>query len=583
MAAVATKGRGQTDAERDAQKATREKRQADIETRKRKLQRWAALKTERSSRDPVVKDIARVMLPRNTRFHSSDRNKPGTQHHEIYDSSGMTAVQLAASGLITSAMPQSSPYFKLEDANPDLNENKDVQLWYEDATELAHEVIRRSNFYKHAPEACKEIIALGQGCLLVDEDYEDVVRYKLVTFGEYCIAEDHKGEPDTFYREFDMTAAQVVAKFGEDRCSLRVRDLAKNQPDSWVTILHAIEPREQYDPEKADDRNMPWSSCYIEVGGGEADAGLLSESGFDHFPVLVPRWGGISTYGNGPGDDALPFVLSLQLLELDAARVANKLADPPMKKGPAMKNREVEGDAGGETWDADGEGVEPVYVPHHSAVEVLRLKQAEYRQQVREILHVDKFLMLNDAAQATGSKQMNQMLVGELRDEKMTILGPFVENLNGGLIGKNVEIVLRRLMAVGALPPPPPAMSGSYKITFVSKLAQVMRANGLASTQQYVADLSVVADMQVKLRDAPVMDKFDADAWADEAAQRRGVSPKINRSTKEVQGIRDSRAEMQAKVAQMQAGNLQADTAHKLSDAKTSEPSALTALAGGGA
>lgn len=570
------------DKPKSAAQQKREVDQAERDKCKRLRQQWAHLKTKRSNRDGIVRDIARVMLPRSTRFFVTDRDRAGSQHHEVYDSTGMIAVQEAASGLITSAMPQSAPFYKLEDAAPELNDQKDVQLWYEEATTITHEIIRRSNLYSLLPETCKEDVAIGQACVLMDRDYDDVVRFQHVTFGEYCIERDTKGKPCVMFREFDMTAAQCVEEFGEEKCSASVRELFKNNPYGWVTVLHAVQPRAHYDPDSRDNREKKYESCYVEQGGN--DAGVLRESGFDFFPVLAPKWGGNETYGTGPGDDALPFVLSLQLLELDAAEIANKLARPPLRKGPALKNREVEADAGGETWDdGDENNVTPIYIPHVNAVAVLNTKQQDYRQQVRSALHADKFMMLGDAVQQSGAKQFNQLLVGELRDEKFTVLGPFTENLNGGLIAPMVEGVLHLAMEAGALPPMPPQLSGSYKITFVSKLAQVMRANGLSSTAQYVADLSMVAEMQTKLAGAPVLDKFDADEWADETARRRGVSPKINRSTDEVAGVRQARAEQQKAVAQIQAGNLQADTANKLAGAKTSEPSALTALAGGGA
>ena len=59
---------------------------------------------------------------------------------------------------------------------------------------------------------------------------------------------------------------------------------------------------------------------------------LLSESGFDDFPFMVPRFvkDSVSTYGRSPAMNALPDVKMLNKMSETTIRAAQKQIDPPL-------------------------------------------------------------------------------------------------------------------------------------------------------------------------------------------------------------------------------------------------------------
>ena len=135
----------------------------------------------------------------------------------------------------------------------------------------------------------------------------------LCLLANHAIAADNQGRVDTLYREFQITVAQMVREFGKDKCSTTVQNLFdRGALEQWVTVIHAIEPRADRDPNKRDDRNMAWKSVYVESGADETRT--LRESGYRSFPALCPRWAlaGGDIYGNSPAMEALGDVRQLQ-------------------------------------------------------------------------------------------------------------------------------------------------------------------------------------------------------------------------------------------------------------------------------
>jgi hypothetical protein len=73
-----------------------------------------------------------------------------------------------------------------------------------------------------------------------------------------------------------------------------------------------------------------------------------------------------------------------------------------------------------------------------------------------------------------------------------------------------------------------------------------------------------------------VLDKFNGDAWADAYADMLGVDPNLLIGGEQVMMIRDARNQALAAKEQQAAVHQQALIAKDLSQAKTTDPSALT-------
>ena len=515
------------------------------------LTRLGHLKSERASWRAHWQEITTYVLPRNGRYFTQDRNKGMRRHNTIYDNTGTRALRTLGAGMMAGATSPARQWFRLGTADPDLNQYAPVKLWLDDVTRRMQLVFQRSNTYRGLHQMYEELGAFGTAVSIVLPDYDNVIHHYPVTVGEYCLATDYQGHVNTLYREFEKTVHEIVKEFGRENCSHTVQNLFdRGSLDQWISIVHAIEPREDRDIRKKDAKNMAYRSCYFEVGGEQNK--YLRESGFDYFPVLAPRWStvGGDIYGNSPAMEALGDIKQLQHEQLRKAQVIDFQTKPPLQVPASMKNRDIESLPGGISYvDGSGQGIRTAFDVNLNLQHLLGDIQ-DVRERVRGSFYADLFLML---ANATDTR-MTATEVAERHEEKLLMLGPVVERLHNELLDPLIDITFQQMVLAGIVPPAPPELQGlELSVEFVSMLAQAQRAIGTNSIDRFVGNLGAIAQMK-----PDVLDKFDADQWADAYSDMLGVDPKLIVAGKDVAMIREARNEAMA--AKEQAAAMQQTT-----------------------
>lgn len=539
--------------------------------RSRLLTRWGQLKTERSSWIAHWKDISDVLLPRSGRFFVQDRNKGEKRHNNIYDSTGTRALRVLAAGMMSGMTSPARPWFRLATADAEMMMYAPVKLWLNEVSALMHAVFQKSNTYRALHAMYEELGAFGTAASIVMPDFHSVIHHYPLTVGEYCIAANWKGEVNTLYREFQKTVHELVAEFGIDNVSTTVKGLHdRGSLDTWVTIIHCIEPRNDRDPTKSDAKNMEWKSIYFELGANEKE--VLRESGFRRFPALVPRWAtsGGDIYGNSPGMEALGDTNQLRHEQLRKAQVIDYETNPPLQLPANMKNRDVDILPGGISFidsAGAGGGAKRLFDSNMRLDHLLGDIQ-DIRSRIESCFYADLFLMLANRVDMT----MTATEVAERHEEKLLMLGPVLERLQNELLDPLIEMTFDRILESGIMPPPPAELQGQdVNVELVSMLAQAQRAVSTNSIDRFVGSLGAVAQFKPE-----VLDKLDADQWADIYSDALGIDPQIIVPAEKVQELREQRAQAQQQAQQAAMLNQGADTAQKLANAKTGESNALT-------
>jgi hypothetical protein len=126
-------------------------------------------------------------------------------------------------------------------------------------------------------------------------------------------------------------------------------------------------------------------------------------------------------------------------------------------------------------------------------------------------------------------------------------------------------MTFERMVEANLVPPPPPELQGmELNVEFVSMLAQAQRAIGTNSVDRFVGNLGQVAQFK-----PDVLDKFDADQWADSYSDMLGVDPKLIIANDQVALIRQARAQAEAAQAQAEMLKQQSETTRNLAAAQT--------------
>jgi hypothetical protein len=410
----------------------------------------------------------------------------------------------------------------------------------------------------------EELGCFGTAAALIADDHQNVVHLHPFTIGEYAISTDWRGEVTTLYREFQKPLAAVVAEFGYENLSFAWQNqYDRGSLDQWVTIVHAIEPRTDRDAGLPDAANMPWKSVYYDAA---FRAKPLRVSGFKSFPCICPRWKtvGGDIYGLSPGMFALGDVKGLQNAEFRMQQGIDYQSNPPLQVPSSMKNRELEIFPGGISYyDATGPGaVIKTAFDVQLDLRGLQEKQLDCRQRINKAFYTDLFLMISSQP-ANGS--MTATEVAARNEEKMLMLGPVVERLSNELLKPLIETTFERLLTAGLLPPAPQELNGhQLNIEYVSILAQAQKSVAISGMERFAQSIGQIASF------APsILDKLNADEYAEALADKLGVDPQLINSDKQTALIRQQRTDQQAQAQKMAMLEQGANVAQKVGGLST--------------
>lgn len=555
-----------------------------VESRRARYEkRLAALKRERGSYETHWQEIADVLLPRRVRFQPTNTTNKGQKvNQNIVDSTATLAHRTLKSGMMAGLTSPARPWFRLTTADPALAEQADVKQWLYSTEVRMREVFSRSNLYSCLPVFYGDLGGFATAAMELLEDEEDVIRLYPYPVGSYFLANSARLAVDTCIRELVMTVRQVVEEFVKQpsgamdwsRCSSMVKEAwDQNNLDRWVEIVRVVEPNPDYVSGRADRTGMRWRSCYYERGAPEAgkEDVLLRESGFHEFPILASRWDvtGEDVYGYGPGMDALGDIKQLQLEQRRKMQAIDKMVSPPMRGPESLRNRPRSLLPGDTTFvDATaGTGTfEPAYVPKPDLQHLL-LDMQETKQTIRRAFYEDLFLMLtmNDRREITARE------IEERHEEKLLMLGPVLERLNGELLNPLIDRTFAIMYRRGMIDEPPESIAGSdLKVEYISMLAQAQKAVGTGGIERLTQYALTVAQV-----DPGIMDKFDANQSLDELGQMLGTPPKLVRSDDDAAALRRQR---DAQVRAQQMAAMAPDVAKAAKDASETEMGGDTAL-----
>jgi hypothetical protein len=538
------------------------------------LRRYGALKSERSSWITHWSDLSKHILPRNGRFFVSDRNRTGRdRYNSIYDNTATRSQRVLSAGMMAGVTSPARPWFRLTTPDPDLSEFYPVRAWLDNVVDRMQRVFARSNVYRALHQAYEELSTFGTACVLVLPDFNNVIHCYPITAGEYCLQQDYQGRVVALYREFQKTVGEVVKEFGYENCSIAVQQAwNERQHENTVDILHVIEPRgdQERDFNSPDAKDMPYRSCYLELGGDEEK--LLRESGFERFPVLAPRWqvAGGDVYGTSPGMEALGDIRQLQQEQLRKGQAIDYKTKPPLQVPSRLANQEHEFYPSGVSYYEPGQMLPFDQVGPNGGIRTafevnlqldhLLMDIQDVRMRIQRAFYEDLFLMLANAGPNT---RMTATEVAERHEEKLLMLGPVLERLHNELLQPLIDITFDEMLAAGAIPPPPPELYGvDLSVEFVSILAQAQRAIGSNSIDRFMGNVMQLAQVKPE-----ILDKVNFDKWVDNYSQMLGVDTELVVDDDTVRALREARAKAQAAAEQV---NLQQQAAAATRDLASS-------------
>ena len=524
---------------------------------------------ERETFENQWRDVADHILPTRPRFLVSDANKGDRKNQKIYDSTATIASRTLRSGLMSGLTSPARPWFSLTTPFQELNEAEAVKNWLSDVTKAMRTVFIKSNLYNVLPMIYGDIGTFGTSCMYMEEDFDSVVRFFSLPVGSFVIGTDHLGRVNKFGREFRMTVSQIVEKFGLDKETQKIdweniSESVKNFyeqgfTEQWIDVTQIIKPNDEYKPNSPLSKHKKFRSTYYESArGGKLDVSayegmLLSDKGYDFFPVLAPRWevSGEDVYGtNCPGFEAIGDVRQLQIGEKRILQAIEKSINPPMLGPTALKTKKASTIPGDITYFdvRDGnQGFRPVY-EIQPKINEMELKQQQVRQRISRAYFEDLFLMMANS----NRRQITAREIDERHEEKLLALGPVLEQLNQDLLDPLIDNTFAIMINQQMLPPAPKELQGvELKVEYISIMAQAQKLSGLASIDRFTGYIGQLATLS-----AEVLDKVDLDQLIDVYGDITSIDPRTIHDDEKVKKVREQRMQAQQQQAMME--NMQA-------------------------
>lgn len=409
------------------------------------LHRQQRLKSKRQNWDNLWQDLSDYFCP--GRITAIRREEEGARKtKKIYDNTGADAAQKLAAGLYSRTVNPASKWFyiTLETADEELENNKEINNWFDIARDRTQSVINKRGTGALYQTYC-DLTSLCNAVLFIQEDPISGVSFRTYPIDRVDIAEDYRGVVDTVYRKFEMTLRQINQEFPGKLPHDKLQQM-ETEPDAKAWVLHVVAPRTERDPDKIDNLNMPFESLYILCEGPV----LLEESGYPEMPYAVARLEVLAgeLYGRGPATIALPEVKSLNemaKLQLDGSnmRLRPPLDVPlnayvnPIQLIPGYKN--LNQDEGGRRITALNVAGDLQYTA----------KDIELQQnKVKEIFYNDQLYLRTNA-------EMTATEVQKRSEIQMQLMGPWQGRLELELFEPMINRILGILIRQGEVPPPP--------------------------------------------------------------------------------------------------------------------------------
>ena len=514
--------------------------------RKHFTQRLDALKETRSLLEPEWKEIRSYLAPDTGCFDdptsTSAMKKDAFYKQNVNTLPSFYFYQLAVA-LVMNLTPSRLHWFRLRVPEQTWEE----QAFLKQAEDKMLRVFSKAGVYDHLMNMFYEAPLYGCAAMGINEDLELGVDLVPSTIGEFWLAEDYRGVPNCIYRRFAMSAFNLQAQFGYDKCPDVVKKALDGEKfDTEFTVIHAVEQNPRYNPKNP--FNKEYISVYFCEEAKEED-GFLEYKTTKRFPFVTCRWDryGKNPYGFGIGRRVLGDVKSLQAYEKDLAKASKKKISPPLKGSVDLKKVVIDTSAESVTYTNDPNGLTPLFNVNYETREALeniqrindRIYRMTYNDLFLAILNKDKTMSATEAAAIVKEKEA---------------LGAVVERFQRETLKPLIENTFLILLDQGALGEVPPSMRGKdMSIEYQSVLSSTQEIGDLQNIDRWLQFVSQVATINPEVARKP-----DVLAIADYYADRLNIDFNLIKDNEAVQQQQQEEAEAQAQLEQQQLAMQQA-------------------------
>lgn len=517
------------------------------------LKRLSQLKSERIKHEATWKDCYKYCAPeRQQSFQdvaaTGLETERKTARNELYDTTACEGIQLLTSSVYSGTTSPVSVWFKSVPSGLDTPSTlTEGEQWLETVDQFIFRNVHSSNFDSEIVDFLTDLIVAGWAVLYVDTDREKGgYTFNTWSIGNcYISSSQANGLIDTVYREFELTAEQIVSEYGIDNVSDKVKTASEKKPDQKFTLVQAIFPRDKElvkgEEGKRINKAMPIASYTIESNTKH----ILIESGFEEFPLVVSRFRKLpeSHYGIGMANMVLADVKTVnQLMKLSLQTAELNL---------------------GGLWVAQHDGV---VNPHTLRIRPNAIISANSVDAIKRLdtgsasigIGLDflqhfqakiKRTLMSDQLTPQGSSPLTATEIQARVNVYRNQLGSIFSRLQAEYLQTLLDRCWGLAMRSGVLPPAPEELMQASKISFsfINPMAASAKLEWVTSTQNLMMNIGQMAQI-----DQTVMDNVNLDAMVQIMADGLNVPKEAIRTSDEIAELRQLKQQQQQAMQEQQ-------------------------------
>jgi len=519
------------------------------------LKRLSQLKSERIAHESHWKECYKFCAPERQQSFTgvtatgleSERKQA---RNDLYDTTACEGIQLLVSSIISGTTSPVSLWFKSIPSGIDTpSQLTEGEQWLSEVDSFVFRNVHSSNFDSEITDFITDLVVAGWAVLYADVDRDKGgFNFSTWSIGNcYVSSTQANGQIDTIYREFELSAEQIVTEFGIDNVSDKIKTALDKKPDQKFTLVQAIFPRDKNEIKGESGQRvataMPVASYTIETQSKH----ILKVSGFEEFPCIVSRFKKIpeSNYGLGFGS-----------MVISDAKTANQIMKLSLQSAELSLNG---------LWIAQHDGVinpntlriRPGAIIAANSVDAMkRLDTASgssaglgleflqhFQAKIKRTLMSDQLTSENRAQPLTATEISARVAVYRQQ------LGAVFSRMQSEYLQSLLDRLWGLAMRSNMLPPAPEELMqvSGVSWSFLNPLANSQKGEWVISIQNLMANVGQMAQI-----DPTVMDNVNLDAMVQIMSDALAVPVQAIRTEEEILQLRQAKQDQQQALQEQQ-------------------------------
>ena len=538
----------------------------------------AAKSIRRQKWEWLWNEVMQFLWPQMGSMLAGTAFQPGEKRGQrCYDGTPEDALDIFVAGMQSGTIPEQYPWIEWE-LIPKWANTRNVKIWLQMCRDITLEFLAASNFAMATNLTYRHLAAFGTACKLrlTSSQPGKPFSFNCLRLTDVVFFEGKSGIVDSMMWEFKISARNAVMRWGDDAPGACKKATESGNHEAEFQFLQAIFPREDYNSELKDNKNMPFANLVINPAKRE----IVEESGFKTFPASVPRWDklddsafsggaqlGGGVYGRGPG------IKSYQDMELLNRQARTNLIGGEKMGNPAIfipsdgYERKIKRYPGAENYYDPSIAAKIYTADDLRGLPFSREMQMDQRAMIKERFHVDLFLPLINlppGMTATEATIRNQ--------HALVINEPMISRQRVEHLELDIDWAFSVLYEAGEFPPPPDEVfKFGQGIKNIFKSPLFMAQEGLKATKVLTAYQKAGAIVQARGGNQDVLDNFDDDKALAVMMEADNVPAEIIRDPKDRDQIRKARVDERKKMVMEQQLAMAAKAAGQMGKVKTGD------------